>query len=232
MTEISLQENDTKLDGIEANANNYSHPTGSGNKHIPAGGASGQLLQYSSAGTATWVDFSGGATFPSAPSWNSPQNYYTSSGTWTKPGSIADDDWVIIYLIGGGGGSGWTNTYTGGPAGATVIAVLGDQLPATISLAVGAAGPSGGHNNGVVGGNSSVTIGSQSFYAWGGGAAPYQGFGAAGASQDLMITSDLDTLIPTSGSSPWTGGGTYAPGRGTGAPVNSTGTAGFVKFFY
>lgn len=30
-----------KLSGIADNANNYVHPTTSGNKHIPAGGASG-----------------------------------------------------------------------------------------------------------------------------------------------------------------------------------------------
>ena len=34
----------------------YTHPTGSGNNHIPSGGSSGQYLKYSSAGTATWAD--------------------------------------------------------------------------------------------------------------------------------------------------------------------------------
>ena len=37
------------------NANNYSHPTSAGNKHVPTGGASGQFLKYSSSGTATWA---------------------------------------------------------------------------------------------------------------------------------------------------------------------------------
>jgi hypothetical protein len=32
----------------------YTHPTGAGNKHIPSGGASGNVLTYSSSGTATW----------------------------------------------------------------------------------------------------------------------------------------------------------------------------------
>ena len=32
----------------------YSHPTAAGNKHIPTGGASGQVLKYSASGTATW----------------------------------------------------------------------------------------------------------------------------------------------------------------------------------
>jgi hypothetical protein len=45
----------TKLDGIETGANNYVHPTTAGNKHIPSGGASGNLLGYSANGTAQWV---------------------------------------------------------------------------------------------------------------------------------------------------------------------------------
>ena len=36
-------------------ANNYSHPTSAGNKHVPTGGAAGQFLKYSSSGTATWA---------------------------------------------------------------------------------------------------------------------------------------------------------------------------------
>jgi len=44
----------TKLDGIADNANNYSHPTTAGNKHIPSGGATGQLLKYSASGEAQW----------------------------------------------------------------------------------------------------------------------------------------------------------------------------------
>lgn len=43
-----------KLNGIASNANNYSHPTSSGNKHIPAGGSAGQILRWSADGTATW----------------------------------------------------------------------------------------------------------------------------------------------------------------------------------
>lgn len=43
-----------KLDGIAENANNYVHPTTPGNKHIPAGGSSGQILRWESDGTAVW----------------------------------------------------------------------------------------------------------------------------------------------------------------------------------
>ena len=47
---------ETKLKGIANNANNYVHPTGNGNNHIPQGGAKGQFLGYSAAGTAKWVN--------------------------------------------------------------------------------------------------------------------------------------------------------------------------------
>ena len=51
----------SKLDGIATSANNYSHPTGAGNKHIPTGGSADQVLTYSSSGTAVWGDASGGS---------------------------------------------------------------------------------------------------------------------------------------------------------------------------
>jgi hypothetical protein len=44
----------TKLDGVATGANNYTHPTTSGNKHIPSGGSSGQILRWSADGTAAW----------------------------------------------------------------------------------------------------------------------------------------------------------------------------------
>lgn len=43
-----------KLDSIATGANKYIHPTTSGNKHIPAGGASGNILRWGSEGTAVW----------------------------------------------------------------------------------------------------------------------------------------------------------------------------------
>ena len=43
----------SKLDGIAANANNYTHPSVN---HIPTGGSSNQYLKYSSSGTAAWAD--------------------------------------------------------------------------------------------------------------------------------------------------------------------------------
>ncbi len=34
----------------------YTHPTGSGNRHIPSGGKNGQILKFGADGTAVWED--------------------------------------------------------------------------------------------------------------------------------------------------------------------------------
>lgn len=41
---------------IEATGTAYTHPTTSGNKHIPSGGSSGKILRWSADGTAVWGD--------------------------------------------------------------------------------------------------------------------------------------------------------------------------------
>ena len=48
----------TKLNNIAEGANKYVHPTTSGNKHIPSGGSSGQVLKWQSDGTAKWGSLS------------------------------------------------------------------------------------------------------------------------------------------------------------------------------
>jgi hypothetical protein len=90
-----------KLDGIASNANNYSHPTSSGNKHIPAGGSAGQILRWSADGTATWgVDnnttysiFKGASSsaaggsglVPPPAAGSQSTKYLRADGTWTEP---------------------------------------------------------------------------------------------------------------------------------------------------
>lgn len=57
-TENYSSKEKTKLAGIETGANKYVHPTTSGNKHIPGGGSSGQVLKWQSDGTAKWDSLS------------------------------------------------------------------------------------------------------------------------------------------------------------------------------
>lgn len=54
-----------KLSNISDKANNYTHPTSSGNKHIPSGGTSGKILGWLSDGTASWIDTPISYTHPS-----------------------------------------------------------------------------------------------------------------------------------------------------------------------
>ena len=85
----------TKLAGLK----NYTHPTTSGNKHIPAGGSANQILGWSADGTAKWVnekdttysvmsgatiDADGESGLVPSPTKGS-QRWLDSTGAWTTP---------------------------------------------------------------------------------------------------------------------------------------------------
>ena len=89
-----------KLDGIAAGANKYVHPTSSGSKHVPTGGASGQILRWSADGTAVWgadndtkyTDMSGASASAAgkaglvpAPAAGGQAKYLRGDGTWQTP---------------------------------------------------------------------------------------------------------------------------------------------------
>ena len=76
----------------------YTHPTTSGNKHIPSGGKSGNILKWSADGTAVWGDeksysnFSGASAsaagtngFVPAPAKGDQTKYLKADGTWGIP---------------------------------------------------------------------------------------------------------------------------------------------------
>ena len=90
----------TKLDGIANGANNYSHPTNSGNKHIPSGGSAGQILRWSKDGEAQWgadnnttysefkgatSSAAGGSGLVPAPAANNAGQFLKGDGTWGTP---------------------------------------------------------------------------------------------------------------------------------------------------
>lgn len=61
VSHIQVDENtnlDDYLESLRQNieSSKYVHPTTAGNKHIPSGGKSGQVLAWSSNGTAKWSD--------------------------------------------------------------------------------------------------------------------------------------------------------------------------------
>ena len=80
-----------KLAGIANNANNYVHPTTSGNKHIPSGGSSGKILGWSADGTAAWVDSTGGETFIIS---RYSSSYTVDTETWKSNGMA----WFTILI--------------------------------------------------------------------------------------------------------------------------------------
>ena len=76
----------------------YTHPTTSGNKHIPSGGKSGNILKWSADGTAVWGDeksysnFSGASAsaagtngFVPAPAKGDQAKFLKADGTWGTP---------------------------------------------------------------------------------------------------------------------------------------------------
>ena len=90
----------TKLAGIAENANNYVHPTSSGNKHIPSGGSAGQILRWSADGTAVWgndvnttyevftgatASVAGASGLVPAPGAGKNTSFLRGDGTWAVP---------------------------------------------------------------------------------------------------------------------------------------------------
>lgn len=87
----------------------YTHPTTSGNKHIPSGGSSGQILRWSADGTAVWGNdnnttystFKGASSSTAgssglvpAPASGKQSSYLKGDGTWTNP--ISDSGWISV----------------------------------------------------------------------------------------------------------------------------------------
>ena len=104
----------------------YTHPTSSGNKHIPSGGSSGQILRWSADGTAawgsdnnTWIAFKGATTdaagtagYAPAPAAGAANRYLCSDGTWQVPPNT--NTWTA--LKGATGTSAGTAGYAPAPA--------------------------------------------------------------------------------------------------------------------
>ncbi|MGL5316355.1 MAG: head fiber protein [Peptostreptococcaceae bacterium] len=74
--------------------NNYSHPSGAGNQHIPAGGAANQFLKWSSNGVAVWgtVDWSMIGSKPSI----FPTNWDNVAG---KPSTFTPTSHTHDYIV-------------------------------------------------------------------------------------------------------------------------------------
>lgn len=99
----------------------YTHPTTSGNKHIPSGGSSGQILRWSADGTAVWgadnnttysnmtaatASAAGKAGLVPAPAAGKQASFLRGDGTWVVPTNTT-------YSTGTASTTGLTKLYTG-----------------------------------------------------------------------------------------------------------------------
>lgn len=89
----------------------YSHPTTAGNKHIPAGGSSGQILRWGTDGTAVWGNdnntiynvfkgatssAAGGQGLVPAPAVGKQDSMLCADGSWAEPMTDAEIDAICV----------------------------------------------------------------------------------------------------------------------------------------
>lgn len=89
----------------------YTHPTTAGNKHIPGGGAVGQILRWSADGTAVWgadnnttyaafkgatASAAGGLGLVPAPAEGKQDALLCADGTWAEPMTEAEVDAICV----------------------------------------------------------------------------------------------------------------------------------------
>ncbi len=131
----------------------------------------------------------GGGDAPTPPNWLSPTATVSSTGTWSKPGSIGNDDWVVFYLVGGGGGWGEYNA-GGGGGSAVIVSMKGSVIPSSVPMTIG---NGGGPNQYDAGDNTTMTI-SGTVVTAGGGAV----LGSGGAGQVVQPRSGIFS-VPSDG---------------------------------
>ena len=109
---------------------------------------------------ATYMNTKVGTAAAILPSnWASPNETFTSSATYTKHSSLADDDYIWFYVVSGGGGSGThsVNANAGYGGGAMLIyGKAGDFDQAVMVIGAGGAGST--NQDRTTGGTSSLTL--------------------------------------------------------------------------
>ena len=223
-----------KLNGIAANANNYVHPSTAGNKHIPSGGSSGQILRWSSDGTAVWgtdnnttysnmsgasSSAAGKAGLVPAPSAGASNRYLRSDGTWQVP-----PDTNTTYSTGNATTAGITKLYTAtgsGTDGTMTQKAITDALNGKASSShthnYAGSGSAGGSANSAVRLDSSAGSATQPVYFSGG--KPVACTYTLGKSvPSNAVFTDTNTWIALKGSTPDAAGTAgYVPAPSAGA---------------
>jgi hypothetical protein len=146
----------------------------------------------------------GGSNYPVEPDWTAtPDETYTTSGTWNKPASISADAWVYLIAIGAGGGGGSDGSINsstgahagsgGGQGGGAILAAFRAGVFDGGTITIGAGGNGGAANTraaGSDGGTTSLTGTGGTSISAGGGAGGY-------------IEGVLTTMTKRTGGSVW-----------------------------
>jgi hypothetical protein len=184
-----------------------------------AGGAD-QILTSNGAGTLTWANAAGGGF--------SNMDVFTSSGTWTNPGSVTK---VKVTVTGGGGGGGPLSFPTayqsvGGAAGGTAIEVITiPTSPVPITVGSGGVSPANTSPGGTGGTSSFSTYCSATGGAGGLGASANRSAGGTGSGGAINIIGGQGGQ-PGGGASIWGGGGMSVLNPNAGATGQAYGSGG------
>lgn len=101
---VAVAKTDITALGIPGQDTVYTHPATAGNKHIPAGGSAGQILRWSSAGTAVWgadnnttyAVFTASANGLVPASGGGTTKFLRADGTWQVPPSGSGGNAVTV----------------------------------------------------------------------------------------------------------------------------------------
>lgn len=117
----------------------YTHPTTSGNKHIPSGGSAGQILRWSADGTAVWGSDNNTTYTVGTTNYSGTTKLYTETGTATD-GTMTQN--AITTALNGKANSSHTHNYL--PlSGGTITGSLKTQNGHYVHSASGTAGTEG-----------------------------------------------------------------------------------------
>ena len=135
--------NSVNASTIDANS------VGASELNVPGNGTAGQYLASDGDGTMTWTTLAAGGGF-------SNMQAFTSSGTWTNPGSVTKVKVTVVGAGGGGGGSGPNNGSGGGGGGGGTAIEVATIPTSPVPVTVGGGGAAGGPQaGGSTGGTSS-----------------------------------------------------------------------------